>query len=467
MRPIQRGKWSASVAGKLGGNASFSSRQQGEKLLFYLKEDLPMLDMNFVRNNPELVKENIRKKFQDQKLVLVDEVIDLDKQYRAAIQKADNLRGQRKTISKQIGGLMAKGQKDEAEALKAKVNAMADELAATEKLEEELQAEVRKRMLVIPNIIDPSVPVGKDDSENVEIERFGEPVVPDFEVPYHVDIMERLSGIDLDSARKTSGNGFYYLMGDVARLHSAILSYARDFMIDRGFTYCIPPYMIHGNVVTGVMSFAEMENMMYKIEGEDLYLIGTSEHSMIGKFIDTILDEKQLPQTLTSYSPCFRKEVGAHGIEERGVYRIHQFEKQEMIVVCKPEDSPMWFNKLWQNSVDFFRTLDIPVRTLECCSGDLADLKVKSLDVEAWSPRQQKYFEVGSCSNLGDAQARRLQIRVKGEDGKKYFAHTLNNTVVAPPRMLIAFLENNLQADGRVRIPQALRMYMGGKEYIG
>ncbi|MBE5804067.1 MAG: serine--tRNA ligase [Clostridiales bacterium] len=426
-----------------------------------------MLDMNFVRNNPELVKENIRKKFQDHKLALVDEVIELDKQYRAAIQKADGLRGQRKTISKQIGGLMAKGLRDEAEALKAKVNAMADELAATEKLEEELQAEVRKRMLVIPNIIDDSVPVGKDDSENVEVERFGEPVVPDFEVPYHVDIMERLSGIDLDSARKTSGNGFYYLMGDIARLHSAILSYARDFMIDRGFTYCIPPYMIHGNVVTGVMSFAEMENMMYKIEGEDLYLIGTSEHSMIGKFIDTILDEKQLPQTLTSYSPCFRKEVGAHGIEERGVYRIHQFEKQEMIVVCKPEESPEWFNKLWQNTVDFFRTLDIPVRTLECCSGDLADLKVKSVDVEAWSPRQQKYFEVGSCSNLGDAQARRLQIRVKGEDGRKYFAHTLNNTVVAPPRMLIAFLENNLQADGKVRIPAALRMYMGGKEYIG
>ena len=426
-----------------------------------------MLDMNFVRNNPELVKENIRKKFQDHKLALVDEVIELDKQYRAAIQKADGLRGQRKTISKQIGGLMAKGLRDEAEALKAKVNAMADELAATEKLEEELQAEVRKRMLVIPNIIDDSVPVGKDDSENVEVERFGEPVVPDFEVPYHVDIMERLSGIDLDSARKTSGNGFYYLMGDIARLHSAILSYARDFMIDRGFTYCIPPYMIHGNVVTGVMSFAEMENMMYKIEGEDLYLIGTSEHSMIGKFIDTILDEKQLPQTLTSYSPCFRKEVGAHGIEERGVYRIHQFEKQEMIVVCKPEESPEWFNKLWQNTVDFFRTLDIPVRTLECCSGDLADLKVKSVDVEAWSPRQQKYFEVGSCSNLGDAQARRLQIRVKGEDGKKYFAHTLNNTVVAPPRMLIAFLENNLQADGTVRIPEALRMYMGGKASIG
>ena len=426
-----------------------------------------MLDINLVRTNPELVKENIRKKFQDQKLPMVDEVIELDREYRAAIQKADGLRGQRKTLSKQIGGLMAKGQKDEAEALKAQVNAMADELAATEAREEELQAEIRKRMLVIPNIIDDSVPIGRDDSENVEIERFGEPVVPDFEVPYHVDIMERLSGIDLDSARKTSGNGFYYLMGDVARLHSAILSYARDFMIDRGFTYCVPPFMIHGNVVTGVMSFAEMENMMYKIEGEDLYLIGTSEHSMIGKFIDTILEEKQLPQTLTSYSPCFRKEVGAHGIEERGVYRIHQFEKQEMIVVCKPEDSPMWFDRLWQNTVDFFRTLDIPVRTLECCSGDLADLKVKSLDVEAWSPRQQKYFEVGSCSNLGDAQARRLQIRVKGEDGRKYFAHTLNNTCVAPPRMLIAFLENNLQKDGRVHIPEALRMYMGGKEFIG
>ena len=426
-----------------------------------------MLDINLVRTNPELVKENIRKKFQDQKLPMVDEVIELDREYRAAIQKADGLRGQRKTLSKQIGGLMAKGQKDEAEALKAQVNAMADELAATEAREEELQAEIRKRMLVIPNIIDDSVPIGKDDSENVEIERFGEPVVPDFEVPYHVDIMERLSGIDLDSARRTSGNGFYYLMGDVARLHSAIQSYARDFMIDRGFTYCVPPFMIHGNVVTGVMSFAEMENMMYKIEGEDLYLIGTSEHSMIGKFIDTILEEKQLPQTLTSYSPCFRKEVGAHGIEERGVYRIHQFEKQEMIVVCKPEDSPMWFDRLWQNTVDFFRTLDIPVRTLECCSGDLADLKVKSLDVEAWSPRQQKYFEVGSCSNLGDAQARRLQIRVKGEDGRKYFAHTLNNTCVAPPRMLIAFLENNLQKDGRVHIPEALRMYMGGKEFIG
>ena len=426
-----------------------------------------MLDINLVRNNPELVKENIRKKFQDHKLALVDEVIELDKQYRAAIQKADALRNQRKTISKQIGGLMAKGQREEAEALKAQVNAMADELAATEKQEEELQAEVRKRMLVIPNIIDPQVPIGKDDSENVEVERFGEPAVPEYEVPYHVDIMERLSGIDLDSARKTSGNGFYYLMGDIARLHSAILSYARDFMIDRGFTYCIPPYMIHGDVVTGVMSFAEMENMMYKIEGEDLYLIGTSEHSMIGKFIDTILEEDSLPQTLTSYSPCFRKEVGAHGIEERGVYRIHQFEKQEMIVVCKPEDSPAWFDRLWQNTVDFFRTLDIPVRTLECCSGDLADLKVRSIDVEAWSPRQKKYFEVGSCSNLGDAQARRLQIRVKGDDGRKYFAHTLNNTCVAPPRMLIAFLENNLQADGTVRIPEALRGYMGGKAVIG
>ena len=426
-----------------------------------------MLDINLIRNNPELVKENIRKKFQDSKLVLVDEVIELDKLNRQAIQKADTLRGQIKTISKQIGMYMGKGMKDEAEAAKAQVAAIKAELADLEVKEEEYQQEVRKRMLVIPNIIDPTVPVGKDDSENVEVQRYGEPVVPEFEVPYHVDIMERLAGIDLDSARKVSGNGFYYLMGDIARLHSAILNYARDFMIDRGFTYVIPPYMIHGNVVTGVMSFAEMENMMYKIEGEDLYLIGTSEHSMIGKFIDTILTEDQLPQTLTSYSPCFRKEVGAHGIEERGVYRIHQFEKQEMIVVCKPEESPEWFNKLWQNSVDFFRTLDIPVRTLECCSGDLADLKVKSVDVEAWSPRQQKYFEVGSCSNLGDAQARRLQIRVKGEDGRKYFAHTLNNTVVAPPRMLIAFLENNLQADGKVRIPAALRMYMGGKEYIG
>ncbi len=426
-----------------------------------------MLDIALLRTNPELVKENIRKKYQDAKLPLVDEVVALDKEYRETIQKADGLRNQRKVLSKQIGGLMAKGQKDEAEAVKAQVAAAADELATLEAREEELQGEIRKRMLVIPNIIDPSVPIGKDDSENVEIERFGEPVVPDFEIPYHVDIMEKLSGIDLDSARKTSGNGFYYLMGDIARLHSAILSYGRDFMINRGFTYCIPPYMIHGNVVNGVMSFAEMENMMYKIEGEDLYLIGTSEHSMIGKFIDTILDESQLPQTLTSYSPCFRKEVGAHGIEERGVYRIHQFEKQEMIVVCKPEDSPMWFDRLWQNTVDFFRSLDIPVRTLECCSGDLADLKVKSLDVEAWSPRQKKYFEVGSCSNLGDAQARRLQIRVKGADGKKYLAHTLNNTCVAPPRMLIAFLENNLQADGTVKIPEALRMYMGGKSVIG
>ena len=426
-----------------------------------------MIDINLIRTNPEMVKENIRKKFQDQKLVLVDEVAELDVAYRKAIQQADALRNQIKTVSKQIGALMGKGQRDEAEAAKAQVAQIKADLAGLEQKEEEYQQEIRKRMLVIPNIIDPTVPIGKDDSENVEVERFGEPVVPDFEVPYHVDIMERLHGIDLDAARRTSGNGFYYLMGDVARLHSAILSYARDFMIDRGFTYCIPPYMIHGNVVSGVMSFAEMENMMYKIEGEDLYLIGTSEHSMIGKFIDTILTEDQLPQTLTSFSPCFRKEVGAHGIEERGVYRIHQFEKQEMIVVCKPEDSPMWYDRLWQNTVDFFRTMDIPVRTLECCSGDLADLKVKSVDVEAWSPRQQKYFEVGSCSNLGDAQARRLQIRVKGDDGRKYFAHTLNNTCVAPPRMLIAFLENNLQADGRVKSPVALRPYRGGKEYIG
>ena len=426
-----------------------------------------MLDINLLRNDPEKVRENIRKKFQDQKLPMVDEVIRFDREYRDAQQQADALRNRRKVVSKEIGALMGKGEKEEAEKRKAEVAAIAEELAALEVKEEELKAEIRKRMLVIPNIIDDSVPIGKDDSENVEIERFGEPAVPDFEIPYHVDIMERLQGIDLDPARKTSGNGFYYLMGDIARLHSAILSYARDFMIDRGFTYVIPPFMIHGDVVTGVMSFAEMENMMYKIEGEDLYLIGTSEHSMIGKFIDTILEEKDLPKTLTSYSPCFRKEVGAHGIEERGVYRIHQFEKQEMVVICEPEDSPMWFDKLWQNTVDFFRTLDIPVRTLECCSGDLADLKVKSLDVEAWSPRQKKYFEVGSCSNLGDAQARRLQIRVKGKDGKKYLAHTLNNTCVAPPRMLIAFLENNLQADGRIRIPEALRMYMGGKEYIG
>ncbi len=427
-----------------------------------------MLDINLLRNDPDKVRENIRKKFQDEKLPMVDEVIRMDREYRDAIQQGDNLRNRRKTLSKQIGGLLGKGEKEEAEKVKAEVAAMAEELAALEVKEEELKAEIRKRMLVIPNIIDDSVPIGKDDSENVEVQRYGEPVVPDWEIPYHVDIMERLAGIDLDTARnKTSGNGFYYLMGDVARLHSAVLSYARDFMIDRGFTYVIPPYMIHGNVVTGVMSFAEMENMMYKIEGEDLYLIGTSEHSMIGKFIDTILDESQLPQTLTSYSPCFRKEVGAHGLEERGVYRIHQFEKQEMIVICKPEDSPMWFDRLWQNTVDFFRTLDIPVRTLECCSGDLADLKVKSVDVEAWSPRQKKYFEVGSCSNLGDAQARRLQIRVKAEDGSKYLAHTLNNTCVAPPRMLIAFLENNLRADGTVAIPEALRPYMGNKDHIG
>jgi len=426
-----------------------------------------MLDINLLRTDPEKVRENIRKKFQDQKLPMVDEVIQFDKEYREAQQQADALRNQRKQKSKQIGGLMAKGEKETAEQLKAEVAALADELEALEKKEEELKAEIRKRMLVIPNIIDDSVPIGRDDSENVEIQRYGEPVVPEWEIPYHVDIMERLSGIDLDAARETSGNGFYYLMGDIARLHSAILSYARDFMIDRGFTYVVPPFMIHGDVVTGVMSFAEMENMMYKIEGEDLYLIGTSEHSMIGKFIDSILDEESLPRTLTSYSPCFRKEVGAHGIEERGVYRIHQFEKQEMIVVCKPEDSMMWFDRLWQNTVDFFRTLDIPVRTLECCSGDLADLKVKSLDVEAWSPRQKKYFEVGSCSNLGDAQARRLQIRVKTKDGKKYFAHTLNNTCVAPPRMLIAFLENNLKADGTVAIPEPLRMYMGGKDHIG
>ncbi len=426
-----------------------------------------MLDINLLRNDPEKVRENIRKKFQEEKLPMVDEVIQMDREYRDAQQTADSLRNKRKTISKEIGALMGKGLKEEAEAKKAEVAAAAEELARLEVKEEELKAEIRKRMLVIPNIIDDSVPIGKDDSENVEIERFGEPVVPEWEIPYHVDIMERLHGIELDPARETSGNGFYYLTGDIARLHSAILSYARDFMIDRGFTYVIPPFMIHGNVVSGVMSFAEMENMMYKIEGEDLYLIGTSEHSMIGKFIDTILNEDELPKTLTSYSPCFRKEVGAHGIEERGVYRIHQFEKQEMIVICKPEDSPMWFDRLWQNTVDFFRTLDIPVRTLECCSGDLADLKVKSLDVEAWSPRQKKYFEVGSCSNLGDAQARRLQIRVKDSKGNKYLAHTLNNTCVAPPRMLIAFLENNLREDGTVAIPEPLRMYMGGKDHIG
>ena len=426
-----------------------------------------MLDIKLIRTNTDLVKENIKKKFQDEKLVLVDEVIEKDIEFRAAKTKCDELRAKRNLMSKQIGGLIGKGLKEEAEQVKTEVKQLGEELENLEKKESELQAEIRERMLVIPNIIDDSVPIGKDDSENVEIEKYGEPFVPDFEVPYHVDIMERLNGIDLDAARKTSGNGFYYLCGDIARLHSAILSYARDFMIDRGFTYYIPPFMIRSDVVTGVMSFAEMEGMMYKIEGEDLYLIGTSEHSMIGKFIDTITPEAELPKTLTSYSPCFRKEVGAHGIEERGVYRIHQFEKQEMIVVCKPEESMDWYDKLWQNSVDFFRSLDIPVRTLECCSGDLADLKVKSCDVEAWSPRQKKYFEVGSCSNLGDAQARRLGIRVKAEDGSKYFAHTLNNTVVAPPRMLIAFLENNLNEDGTIRIPEALRMYMGGKDHIG
>ena len=426
-----------------------------------------MIDIKFLRENPDAVKENIKKKFQDSKLPLVDEVIELDAQLRKAQQRGDSLRADRNRISKEIGGFMAKGQKDEAEKAKAQVKEFSDELAALEKQEEELSEKVKKIMMTIPNIIDPSVPIGKNDTENVEVQRYGEPVVPDFEIPYHSEIMERLNGIDLDSARRVAGNGFYYLMGDIARLHSAVLAYARDFMIDRGFTYCIPPYMIRSNVVTGVMSFAEMDAMMYKIEGEDLYLIGTSEHSMIGKFIDTILEEDTLPRTLTSYSPCFRKEKGAHGIEERGVYRIHQFEKQEMIVVCKPEDSKMWFDKLWQNTVDLFRSMDIPVRTIECCSGDLADLKVKSYDVEAWSPRQKKYFEVGSCSNLGDAQARRLKIRVNGSDGKKYFAHTLNNTVVAPPRMLIAFLENNLNADGTVNIPEVLRPYMGGKSKIG
>ena len=425
-----------------------------------------MIDIKFLRENPDIVKQNIKNKFQNDKLPLVDEVIELDKQARAAQQEADALRANKNTIAKQIGSLMAQGKKAEAEEVKKQVAETSARLKELETLEPELKEKVKKIMMIIPNIIDPSVPIGKDDSENVEVQRYGEPVVPDFEIPYHADIMESLGGIDLDSARKVAGNGFYYLMGDIARLHSAIISYARDFMIDRGFTYCIPPFMIRSNVVTGVMSFAEMDAMMYKIEGEDLYLIGTSEHSMIGKFIDTIIPEEELPKTLTSYSPCFRKEKGAHGIEERGVYRIHQFEKQEMIVVCKPEDSKMWFDKLWQNTVDLFRSMDIPVRTLECCSGDLADLKVKSVDVEAWSPRQKKYFEVGSCSNLGDAQARRLQIRVKGEDGKKYLAHTLNNTVVAPPRMLIAFLENNLQADGRVRIPEKLRPYMGGKEYL-
>jgi len=424
-----------------------------------------MLDIKFVRENPEIVKQNIRNKFQDNKLELVDQVIELDAQKRAAQQEADALRADRNKLSKEIGGLMKQGKREEAEAVKAKVAAQADRLAEISEMEKELDEKVLKIMMTIPNIIDPSVPIGKDDSENVEVQRYGEPVVPDFEIPYHTEIMEKFNGIDLDSARKVAGNGFYYLMGDIARLHSAVISYARDFMINRGFTYCVPPFMIRSNVVTGVMSFAEMDAMMYKIEGEDLYLIGTSEHSMIGKFIDTILQPEQLPQTLTSYSPCFRKEKGAHGLEERGVYRIHQFEKQEMIVVCEPEESPMWFEKLWQNTVDLFRSLDIPVRTLECCSGDLADLKVKSIDVEAWSPRQKKYFEVGSCSNLGDAQARRLKIRVNGENGK-YFAHTLNNTVVAPPRMLIAFLENNLNEDGSVNIPEALQPYMGGQKVI-
>ncbi len=425
-----------------------------------------MIDIKFLRENPDAVKENIKKKFQDSKLPLVDEVIELDLERRKTLQRAEALRADKNRISKEIGKFMANGQKDDAEKAKAQVAEFAKELAELEKQEPIIDEKINKIMMTIPNIIDPSVPIGKDDSENVEIKRYGEPVVPDFEVPYHSEIMEKLNGIDLDSARKVAGNGFYYLMGDIARLHSAVISYARDFMINRGFTYCVPPFMIRSNVVTGVMSFAEMDAMMYKIEGEDLYLIGTSEHSMIGKFIDTILDEDTLPRTLTSYSPCFRKEKGAHGIEERGVYRIHQFEKQEMIVVCKPEESPMWFDKLWQNTVDLFRSMDIPVRTIECCSGDLADLKVKSYDVEAWSPRQKKYFEVGSCSNLGDAQARRLKIRVNGKDGK-YFAHTLNNTVVAPPRMLIAFLENNLNADGTVNIPEVLRPYMGGKDKIG
>ena len=424
-----------------------------------------MLDMKFVRENPDIVKQNIKNKFQDEKLPMVDEVIELDSKRRAAQQEADDLKAKKNKLSKQIGALMAQGKKEEAEEVKKQVAADSERLKEIDSMEAELSEKVTKIMMVLPNIIDPSVPIGKDDSENVEVTKYGEPVVPDFEIPYHTEIMERFDGIDIDSAGRVAGNGFYYLMGDIARLHSAVISYARDFMIDRGFTYCVPPFMIRSNVVTGVMSFAEMDAMMYKIEGEDLYLIGTSEHSMIGKFIDQIIPEESLPQTLTSYSPCFRKEKGAHGIEERGVYRIHQFEKQEMIVVCKPEDSKMWFDKLWQNTVDLFRSMDIPVRTLECCSGDLADLKVKSFDVEAWSPRQKKYFEVGSCSNLSDAQARRLKIRVNGKDGK-YFAHTLNNTVVAPPRMLIAFLENNLNADGSVNIPEVLRPYMGGKEKL-
>ena len=424
-----------------------------------------MLDIKFLRENPEVVKQNIRNKFQDRKLPLVDEVIELDKKNREIKQEVEAIRAERNKLSKQIGALMGQGKREEAEEIKKQVSSKADRMNQLTEEEKNVEEEIKKRMMVIPNIIDPSVPIGKDDSENVEVQKYGEPVVPDFEIPYHTDIMEKFDGIDLDSARKVAGNGFYYLMGDIARLHSAVIAYARDFMINRGFTYCVPPFMIRSNVVTGVMSFDEMDAMMYKIEGEDLYLIGTSEHSMIGKFIDTIIPEEKLPQTLTSYSPCFRKEKGAHGIEERGVYRIHQFEKQEMIVVCKPEDSMMWFDKLWQNTVDLFRTLDIPVRTLECCSGDLADLKVKSVDVEAWSPRQKKYFEVGSCSNLGDAQARRLKIRVNGENGK-YFAHTLTNTVVAPPRMLIAFLENNLNEDGSVNIPEALQPYMGGMKKI-
>ena len=425
-----------------------------------------MIDIKFLRENPDAVKENIKKKFQDHKLPLVDEVIELDAESRRTQQEADGLRADRNRISKEIGALMGKGQKEEAEEAKKKVGEFSARLAELEAKEAELSEKITKIMMTIPNIIDPSVPIGKDDSENVEVERFGEPAVPDFEIPYHTDIMENLNGIDLDAARRVAGNGFYYLMGDIARLHSAVIAYARDFMINRGFTYCVPPFMIRSNVVTGVMSFAEMDAMMYKIEGEDLYLIGTSEHSMIGKYIDTIVPEETLPHTLTSYSPCFRKEKGAHGLEERGVYRIHQFEKQEMIVICKPEDSPVWYDKLWKNTVDLFRSMDIPVRTLECCSGDLADLKVKSVDVEAWSPRQKKYFEVGSCSNLGDAQARRLKIRIAGKDGKKYLAHTLNNTVVAPPRMLIAFLENNLNEDGSVNIPEVLRPYMGGMSKI-
>ena len=425
-----------------------------------------MLDIKFVRENPELVKENIKKKFQDSKLLLVDEVIALDAEYRAAITEGDGLRAQRNKLPKSIGALMAQGKKDEAEAVKKQVTEQADRLKELEMREAELQEEVRQRMLVIPNMLDPSVPIGRDDSENVEVQRFGEPVVPDFEIPYHTEIMERFGGIDLDSARRVAGNGFYYLLGDIARLHEAVLAYARDFMIEKGFTYVIPPFMMHGSVVQGVMSFPEMDAMMYKIEGEDLYLIGTSEHTMIGRFVDQLIPEAQLPLTLTSYSPCFRKEKGAHGLEERGIYRIHQFEKQEMIVLCKPEDSMAWYEKLWRNSVELFRSLDIPVRQLECCSGDLADLKVKSCDIEAWSPRQQKYFEVCSCSNLGDAQSRRLKIRIKGEDGKNYLPHTLNNTCVAPPRMLIAFLENHLRADGSVRIPEVLRPYMGGKDKL-